>query len=64
MQVRISLVLMAALFASVAHAQSIAPITTFDTAGIAMAVPRQAVTFVDGPAPGTQSDESAANDDG
>jgi hypothetical protein len=37
MQVRISLVLTAALFASVAHAQSIAPITTCDTAGIGQA---------------------------
>ncbi len=37
MQVRISLVLMAALFASVAHAQGIAPITTCDTAGIGQA---------------------------
>jgi small conductance mechanosensitive channel len=36
----------------------------FDTAGIAMAVPRQAVSYLDGPEPGTQSDESAANDDG
>ena len=37
MQVRISLVLTAALFASAAHAQSIAPITTCDTAGIGQA---------------------------
>ena len=37
MQVRISLVLMAAFFASVAHAQGIAPITTCDTAGIGQA---------------------------
>ncbi len=36
----------------------------FDTAGIAMAVPRQVVSYLDGPEPGTQSDESAANDDG
>ena len=37
MQVRISFILMAALFASVAYAQNIAPITTCDTAGIGQA---------------------------
>lgn len=36
----------------------------FDRAGIAMAVPRQAVSYLDGPEPGAGSDESSAKDDG
>jgi moderate conductance mechanosensitive channel len=36
----------------------------FDHAGIAMAVPRQAVTYLDGPEPGVGPEESAGNDDG
>jgi small conductance mechanosensitive channel len=36
----------------------------FDASGIAMAVPRQVVTYRDGPEPGIRSDQGAANDDG